>query len=188
MKAKLLMWSVLIGLGILMFIPQATADEVVGFTHDGLPILQSDIDEAEAEAKAELEYKADGFRQLDINVNLISGLKIKVLNSNSLELYIGDDRYTILVDCVFYQTENKAGLTKVDFFEWQTLTGKITVGTPALVIRNPVKNFGNPKIKEKMKEDNARTQNWDFSPRICTIKAISNIGILFPDALEDVRG
>ena len=84
-------------------------------------------------------------------------------------------------------TEEKAKLTKIDFFQW-VVEGKIIEGSKALVTRNPVKNFGNPAIREMMKNDNARLQNWDFSPRTCTVKAISNIGILFPDALEDVRG
>ena len=52
------------------------------------------------------------------------------------------------------------------------VVGKIEVGSQALVTRNPVKNFGNPALKEMMKNNDVRLKSWDFRPRTCVVVGI----------------
>ena len=141
-------------------------DGIVGYTHDGLPVLESDIPEEDRET-----YIAKGLRSLDIDVKLQKGLKANVLNENTLELFINDKIYTILLGCVNAGTDEKANLTNIDFFDW-AVVGKIEVGSQALVTRNPVKNFGNPALKEMMKNNDVRLRSWDFRPRTCVVVGI----------------
>ena len=189
-------WTMLFALcmGVALMTSLAFADEEpVGYTEDGLPIYMEDLpvearqellEKNMAEANALLEEaKQDdvvvkdaiskGLRQLDIEVNLKQGLKVNVLNENSLELFYSDNEiYTIVVDCVKYRWQNEsAELTAVDFFNW-AVVGSIKVGDRALVTRNPVKNFGNENLKESFDMNSPRIKNWDFRPRICTVKHI----------------
>ena len=162
-------WALLITLlmgAALMTVLAFAEDEVVGYTHDGIPVLESDIPEEDRET-----YIAKGLRSLDIDVKLQKGLKANVLNENTLELFINDKVYTILLGCVNAGTEEKASLTNIDFFDW-AVVGKIEVGSQALVTRNPVKNFGNPAIKEMMKNNDVRLRSWDFRPRTCVVVGI----------------
>ena len=177
-------WTMLFALcmGVALMTSLAFADEEpVGYTEDGLPIYMEDLP---IEAQQELLEEANddmvvkdaiskGLRQLDIEVNLKQGLKVNVLNENSLELFYSDDEiYTIVVDCVKYRWQNEsAELTAVDFFNW-AVVGSIKVGDRALVTRNPVKNFGNENLKESFDMNSPRIKNWDFRPRICTVKHI----------------
>ena len=189
-------WTMLFALcmGVALMTSLAFADEEpVGYTEDGLPIYMEDLpvearqellEKNMAEANALLEEaKQDdvvvkdaiskGLRQLDIEVNLKQGLKVNVLNENSLELFYSDNEiYTIVVDCVKYRWQNEpAELTAVDFFNW-AVVGSIKIGDRALVTRNPVKNFGNENLKESFDMNSPRIKNWDFRPRICTVKHI----------------
>lgn len=162
-------WAFLITLcmGVTFFTVIALADdEVVGHTEHGIPVLESELTEESKES-----YVAKGLRSLDIDVKLQKGLKANVLNENTLELFIGDKVYTILLNCVNAGTEEKASLTNIDFFDW-AVVGKIEVGSQALVTRNPVKNFGNPAIKEMMKNNDVRLRSWDFRPRTCVVVGI----------------
>lgn len=177
-------WALLITLcmGVALMTSLAFADEEpIGYTEDGLPIYMEDLP---IEAQQELLEEANddivvkdaiskGLRQLDIEVNLKQGLKVNVLNENSLELFYSDNEiYTIVVDCVKYRWQNEpAELTAVDFFNW-AVVGSIKVGDRALVTRNPVKNFGNENLKESFDMNSPRIKNWDFRPRICTVKHI----------------
>ena len=161
-------------------------DGIVGHTEHGIPVLESEID-AKEDVKGSREYIAKGLRTLDIDVTLQKGLKVVVLNENTLELYMGEEVYTILVSCVKAGTPLKESLTPIDFFDW-AVAGSITTGSIALVTRNPVKNFGNPKIKEMMKNNDARLKNWDFNPRTCTVVGIQVKSIETPIPTEAVRG
>lgn len=177
-------WALLISLGMAVALMTSLAfadEEPVGYTEDGLPIYMEDLP---IEAQQELLEEANddmvvkdaiskGLRQLDIEVNLKQGLKVNVLNENSLELFYSDDEiYTIVVDCVKYRWQNEpAELTAVDFFNW-AVVGSIKIGDRALVTRNPVKNFGNENLKESFDMNSPRIKNWDFRPRICTVKHI----------------
>lgn len=177
-------WALLISLGMAVALMTSLAfadEEPVGYTEDGLPIYMEDLP---IEAQQELLEEANddmvvkdaiskGLRQLDIEVNLKQGLKVNVLNENSLELFYSDNEiYTIVVDCVKYRWQNEpAELTAVDFFNW-AVVGSIKIGDRALVTRNPVKNFGNENLKESFDMNSPRIKNWDFRPRICTVKHI----------------
>ena len=164
-------WALLITLvmGVsLMTVVALAEDEVVGYTHDGIPVLESDIPEEDRDRET---YIAKGLRSLDIDVKLQKGLKANVLNENTLELFINEKVYTILLNCVDAGTDNKASLTNIDFFDW-AVVGKIEVGSQALVTRNPVKNFGNPAIKEMMQNNDVRLRSWDFRPRTCIVVGI----------------
>ena len=86
-------------------------------------------------------------------------------------MFINEKVYTILLNCVDAGTDNKASLTNIDFFDW-AVVGKIEVGSQALVTRNPVKNFGNPAIKEMMQNNDVRLRSWDFRPRTCIVVGI----------------
>ncbi len=170
------------GIGLINVVAFAGEDEVVGYTHDGLEIRQSDIPDESVE-----QYIAKGLRQLDIDVTLQKGLKANVLNENTLELFINNDVYTILVNCVNAGTTEAAMLTAIDFFDWAVVE-KIEIGSKALVTRNPVKNFGNPAIKDMIEKNDIRLSNWDFRPRTCTVVGIQKKTIKVPEALEDIRG
>ena len=162
-------WAFLISLVMFVTFISVIAladDEVVGHTEHGIPVLESELTEESKES-----YVAKGLRSLDIDVKLQKGLKANVLNENTLELFIGDKVYTILLNCVNAGTEEKASLTNIDFFDW-AVVGKIEVGSQALVTRNPVKNFGNPAIKEMMKNNDVRLRSWDFRPRTCVVVGI----------------
>ena len=153
-------------------------DGIVGYTHDGLPVYQSDIPEED------MDYKALGLRQLDIQIKGIKKVTEKILNESSLELYVDNVTYTILVDCK---------LTPIDTFQWQTKgDGALNVGDFALTYRDPFHNFGNPKLKESLTREDVekKLQDWDLQNRICSIVGIQKKVIEVPkvENIEDIRG
>ena len=54
---------------------------VIGYTHDGLPVLESEV------PKDAEQYIAKGPRQLDIGVTLQKGLKVNVLNDKHIRTF-----------------------------------------------------------------------------------------------------
>jgi len=174
-------WALLITLSMAVMFLSVIAlaedeeDPVIGYTHDGLPVLESEV------PKDAEQYIAKGLRQLDIGVTLQKGLKVNVLNQNTLELFIKDTVYTILLNCVKAGTNKKAVLTPIDFFDW-AVAGKIEQNSQVLVTRNPVKNFGNPAIKKMIEKNDVRLSKWDFDPRTCTVVGIQQ------KLLEDNNG
>tara|TARA_Y100001937_G_C7123806_1_gene333905 strand:+ start:542 stop:1177 length:636 start_codon:yes stop_codon:yes gene_type:complete len=158
-------------------------DGIVGYTHDGLPVYQSEVDEAELDKEG---YIVKGLRQLDINIKGIQKVDALVLNVNTVELHVpdGEDRfkiYTILVDCK---------LTEIDNFQWQTRgDGALNVGDFAIVRANPFKYFENPELELTKKQIEAKLKNWDINQRVCVINSIQMAGIVEPPIpLEGVRG
>ena len=62
-------------------------DPVVGYTHDGLPVYQSEVDDAEALAQLQLD------RLLNIDIKGIQKVDTNVLNINTVELFVKDTLY-----------------------------------------------------------------------------------------------
>ena len=151
-------------------------DPVVGYTHDGLPVLQSDVDDAEAMAQLQLD------RLLNIDIKGIQKVEENVLNINTVELYIKDEVYSILVD--------NCGLNEIDNFQWQTRgDGSLDVGDFAIVRRNPFKYFDNPNLELSKEQIEAKLKNWDIDQRVCFIVAIQKASKLkVPEVDENIRG
>ena len=153
-------------------------DGIAGYTHDGLPVLQSEIDSAEAEAKAQLEID----RALNIQIKGIKKVSEKIMNESSLELNIDDKIYTILVGCK---------LTPIDTFQWQTRgDGSLDVGDFALTYRDPFHNYGNPKLRESLTKQDIEEilADWDLSERVCYIVGIQLKPAKLPEPTESIRG
>ena len=153
-------------------------DGIVGYTHDGLPVYQSEIDEAEAEAKAKAESdligQAIGLRQLNIQIKGTKKVNIDVLNSNTVELLIDDKVYSMILDCKLNEIDN------IQFFTWPIdgsgLEGdsKLDVGDFGIARRDPFKYFDNPKLRESLTKEYVedKLDGWDIDERVCVINAI----------------
>ena len=156
-------------------------DGIVGYTHDGLPVLQSDLDNAQEDVKiAQAELQVD--RALNIQIKGIKKVSEKILNENSLELSIDDKIYTILVGCK---------LTSIDTFQWQTRgDGSLDVGDFALTYRDPFHNYGNPKLRESLTKADVEEilADWDLNQRVCYIVGIQLKVLEVPETIVDVRG
>lgn len=152
-------------------------DEIVGYTHDGFPVLQSEVDEAIAE-----ENKLSVDRLLNIDIKGIQKVEENVLNINTVELYVKDKVYSIIVD--------DCGLNEIDNFQWQTRgDGSLDVNDFAIVRRNPFKYFDNPALELSKEQIEAKLEGWDLDQRVCFIVAIQKAGeIKTPEAIEGVRG
>ena len=152
-------------------------DEIVGYTHDGLPVLQSEVDEA---IKDENRLSID--RLLKIDIKGIQKVETNVLNINTVELYVKEKVYTIIVD--------NCGLNEIDNFQWQTRgDGSLDINDFAIVRRNPFKYFDNPNLELTKEQIEAKLNNWDLDQRVCFIVAIQKAGeIKTPEAIEGVRG
>ena len=154
-------------------------DGIVGYTHDGLPVYQSEVDEAEALAQLQLD------RLLNIDIKGIQKVDTNVLNINTVELFVKDNVYTIIVD--------NCGLNEIDNFQWQTRgDGSLDIGDFAIVRRNPFKYFDNPNLELTKEQIEAKLKNWDIDQRACFIVAIQKAGkieIKTPEvSSEAVRG
>ena len=152
-------------------------DGIVGYTHDGLPVYESDIPEDSAD-------KLTVDRELTITLKKIA-VKEKYLNGNSIEISTGGNNYTIVLDCLI--AEN-------DTFEWVGVDGRLKIGHQVGVRRTPLKNWSNPdftnsKIKNELLE---QAEDFDKFERQCTIQWIQKIKVVevlkTPIATEDVRG
>ena len=151
-------------------------DPIVGYTHDGIPVYESELPDGDVQLGQAL-----GLRQLDINIKDIKKISTNVVSDNSIELLLDDNKYEILFgDCV---------LTDIDNFQFQTRgDGKLDVGDFAIVRRNPFKFFDNPNLELSKAQIESKLKNWDLNVRVCSIAAIGKIEIVIPEALEDVRG
>ena len=152
-------------------------DGIVGYTHDGLPVYESDIPEDSVD-------KLTVDRELTITLKKIA-IKEKYLNGNSIEISTGGNNYTIVLDCLI--AEN-------DTFEWVGVDGRLKIGHQVGVRRTPLKNWSNPdftnsKIKKELLE---QAEDFDKFERQCTIQWIQKIKVVevleTPIATEDVRG
>ena len=161
-------WAFLITLvmGVsLMTVVALAEDEVVGYTHDGIPVLESDIPEEDRES-----YVAKGLRSFEITLKKIA-ISEKYLNGNSVEISIGGKNYTIVLDCL---------ITEYDTFEWIGIDGKLKIGHQVGVRRTPLKNWSNPdfsnsKIEKELLE---KADQFDEFERQCTIQWIQKIKVL----------
>ena len=156
-------------------------DPVVGYTHDGLPVLLSDLDESQQEIeKNQAQLEID--RALNIQIKGIKKVSEKIMNESSLELAIDDKIYTILVGCK---------LTPIDTFQWQTRgDGSLDVGDFALTYRDPFHNYGNPKLRESLTKQDIEEilADWDLSERVCYIVGIQLKPAKLPEPTESIRG
>lgn len=163
-------------------------DGIVGYTHDGFPVYQSEIDEAEKD----LIGQAIGLRQLNINIKGSKKVTVNVLNSNTVELFIDDKVYSMIVDCKLNEIDN------IQFFTWPIdgsgLEGdsKLDVGDFGIARRDPFKYFDNPKLRESLTKEyvEEKLEDWDLDKRVCVIQGIQLMeeDIDIPEPLEDVRG
>ena len=162
-------------------------DGIVGYTHDGFPVYQSEIDEAEKD----LLGQAIGLRQLNINIKGSKKVNVNVLNTNTVELFIDDKVYSMIVDCKLNEIDN------IQFFTWPIdgsgLEGdsKLDVGDFGIARRDPFKYFDNPKLRESLTKEyvEEKLEDWDLDKRVCVIQGIQlTEKIETPEALEDVRG
>jgi len=152
-------------------------DPIVGYTHDGIPVYESELPEGDVQLGQAL-----GLRQLDINIKDIQKIKTEFISSNMITLTIDDVReYNIVFgDC---------SINDIDNFQFQTRgDGKLDVGDFAIVRRNPFKYFDNPNLDLSKSQIESKLKNWDMAVRVCTIAAISKIEIEVPEATEAVRG
>ena len=142
----------------------ATADDkVVGYTHDGIPVLESEVPN---ESKAKLSVD----RALNIEIKGIKKVKTKVLNVNTLEMTVDDKVYTMIVDCK---------LTEIDNFQWQTRgDGSLDVGDFGFARRNPFKYFDNPALELSKEQVEAKLKDWDLDTRTCMILALQLAGTI----------
>ena len=127
-------WAFLITLcmAVTFFTVIALADDdtVIGYTHDGLPVLESEV-------RSQAQLSVD--RALNIEIKGIKKVKTNVLNVNTLEMTVDKKVYTIIVDCK---------LTEIDNFQWQTRgDGSLDVGDFGFARRNPFKYFDNPALE-----------------------------------------
>ena len=170
-------------------------DGIVGYTHDGFPVYQSEIDEAEKEWEErvpDLIGQAIGLRQLNINIKGSKKVNVNVLNSNTVELFIDDKVYSMIVDCKLNEIDN------IQFFTWPIdgsgLEGdsKLDVGDFGIARRDPFKYFDNPKLRESLTKEyvEEKLEDWDLDKRVCVIQGIQLMeeDIDIPEPLEDVRG
>ena len=152
-------------------------DGIVGYTHDGLPVYESEIEE-QLSIDRELNIVIKGKQQVDVNI----------LNANTLELTINEKIYTMIVNCK---------LNDIDTIQWFTWPidnsqlegdGSLDVGDFGIARRDPFKYFDNPKIRESLTKDQveSKLKDWNLDQRVCEIQAIQIINL--PKALEDVRG
>ena len=152
-------------------------DGIVGYTHDGLPVYESEIED-ELRIARELNIVIKGKQQVDVNI----------LNANTLELGINEKIYTMIVNCK---------LNDIDTIQWFTWPidnsqlegdGSLDVGDFGIARRDPFKYFDNPKIRESLTKDQveSKLKDWNLDQRVCEIQAIQIINL--PKALEDVRG
>ena len=174
-------WPVLIVLvmfvtGISVLALANDEDPIVGYTHDGIPVYESELPDGDVQLG-----QAIGLRQLDINIKDIKKISTNVVSEKSIELLLDDNEYVIIFgDCA---------LTDIDNFQFQTRgDSKLDVGDFAIVRRNPFKFFDNPNLELSKAQIESKLKNWDLNVRVCTIAAISKIEIDIPEALEDVRG
>ena len=152
-------------------------DGIVGYTHDGLPVYESEIED-ELRIARELNIVIKGKQQVDVNI----------LNANTLELGINEKIYTMIVNCK---------LNDIDTIQWFTWPidnsqlegdGSLDVGDFGIARRDPFKYFDNPKIRESLTKDQveSKLKDWNLDQRVCEIQAIQIINL--PAALEDIRG
>ena len=174
-------WPVLISLVMFVTFISVVAlgsdeDPIVGYTHDGIPVYESELPEGDVQLGQAL-----GLRQLDINIKDIKKISTNVVSEKSIELLLDDNKYVIIFgDCA---------LNDIDNFQFQTRgDGKLDVGDFAVVRRNPFKFFDNPNLELSKAQIESKLKNWDLNVRVCTIAAISKIEIDIPEALKDVRG
>ena len=152
-------------------------DGIVGYTHDGLPVYESEIED-QLSIDRELNIVIKGKQQVDVNI----------LNANTLELTINEKIYTMIVNCK---------LNDIDTIQWFTWPidnsqlegdGSLDVGDFGIARRDPFKYFDNPKIRESLTKDQveSKLKDWNLDQRVCEIQAIQIINL--PAALEDIRG
>jgi len=152
-------------------------DGIVGYTHDGLPVYDYEIED-ELRIARELNIVIKGKQQVDVNI----------LNANTLELSINEKIYTMIVNCK---------LNDIDTIQWFTWPidnsqlegdGSLDVGDFGIARRDPFKYFDNPKIRESLTKDQveSKLKDWNLDQRVCEIQAIQIINL--PAALEDIRG
>ena len=172
-------WALLISLcmgAALMTVVAFADDEVIGYTYDGHPVLESEVGD-------DIVGQALGLRQLDIEIKDIKKIDTEVLSDNEIKLVIDEDKsYNIIFgDCV---------LNEIDNFQFQTRgDGSLDVGDFAIVRRNPFKYFDNPNLELSKEQVEVKLKNWDIDVRACTIAGISVLEeIEVPVPTEDIRG
>ncbi len=130
-------------------------DKVVGYTHDGIPVLESEV-------PSQAQLSVD--RALNIEIKGIKKVKTNVLNINTLEMTVDDKVYSVIVDCK---------LTEIDNFQWQTRgDGSLDVGDFGFARRNPFKYFDNPALELSKEQVEAKLEDWDLDTRTCKILAL----------------
>ena len=106
-------------------------DGIVGYTHDGLPVYESEIED-QLSIDRELNIVIKGKQQVDVNI----------LNANTLELTINEKIYTMIVNCK---------LNDIDTIQWFTWPidnsqlegdGSLDVGDFGIARRDPFKIQG----------------------------------------------
>lgn len=138
-------------------------DKVVGYTHDGIPVLESEVPK---ESQAQLSID----RALKIDIKGIKKVKTNVLNVNTLEMTVDNKVYTLIVDCK---------LTEIDNFQWQTRgDGSLDVGDFGFARRNPFKYFDNPALELSKEQVEAKLEDWDLDTRTCLILALQLAGTI----------
>ena len=161
-------WPVLIvlvmfvtGISVLALANDDNDDTVIGYTHDGLPVLESEV-------PSQAQLSVD--RALNIEIKGIKKVKTNVLNINTLEMTVDEKVYTIIVDCK---------LTEIDNFQWQTRgDGSLDVGDFGFARRNPFKYFDNPALELSKEQVEAKLEDWDLDTRTCIILALQLAGTL----------
>ena len=158
-------WPVLISLCMLVafvsVIALADDDTVIGYTHDGLPVLESEV-------PSQAQLSVD--RALNIEIKGIKKVKTNVLNVNTLEMTVDNKVYTVIVDCK---------LTEIDNFQWQTRgDGSLDVGDFGFARRNPFKYFDNPALELSKEQVEAKLEDWDLDTRTCIILALQLAGTI----------
>ena len=158
-------WALLIslcmGAALMTVVAFADDDTVIGYTHDGLPVLESEVP-----AKAQLSVD----RALNIEIKGIKKVKTNVLNVNTLEMTVDEKVYTVIVDCK---------LTEIDNFQWQTRgDGSLDIGDFGFARRNPFKYFDNPALELSKEQVEAKLEDWDLDTRTCIILALQLAGTI----------
>ena len=139
-------------------------DGIIGYTHDGIPVYEWEVPEAQKVSQAQLQVD----RALEIQIKGIKKVKTNVLNSNTLEMKIDDKVYTLIVNCK---------LTAIDNFQWQTRgDGVLNVGDFGFARRNPFKYFDNPALELSKEQVEAKLKDWDLNTRTCIILALQLAG------------
>ena len=159
-------WPVLIvlvmfvtGISVLALANDDNDDTVIGYTHDGLPVLESEV-------PSQAQLSVD--RALNIEIKGIKKVKTNVLNINTLEMTVDEKVYTIIVDCK---------LTEIDNFQWQTRgDGSLDVGDFGFARRNPFKYFDNPALELSKEQVEAKLE--DLDTRTCIILALQLAGTI----------